>query len=223
MFAGMADLRNSPARWSGCQWRCLRPSGTAARSSIFRWRGFKRRQEAASDGLLAGWAVLSGVGAGRGFWRARVAVAAGVCSERADGFSNYGRDVLGVDFRAGVDRVETRGDGSAGGDDDVRVLVRGPRVSFPIGAGGGPAFDSVSGADAGALGADRAVLGDLPAPGERISSLLFAAAPVRVRIVTGVRGGIVRSAGGRVGNGRHHFGAVDRVFPAAAGARGKRT
>ena len=55
------------------------------------------------------------------------------------------------------------------------------------------------GMTAGAVGTDRAVLGDLPASRARLSAVLPAAAPFRVRIFAGIRRRFVRPAGGRMG------------------------
>jgi NADH:ubiquinone oxidoreductase subunit 5 (subunit L)/multisubunit Na+/H+ antiporter MnhA subunit len=41
------------------------------------------------------------------------------------------------------------------------------------------------------------------------------AASVRLRIGAGLRGGVVRPAGGRMGTGGHQFGGADRILPTA--------
>src|SRR5579863_3069188 len=51
MSTGQAASRSSTAPWNACRWLSLRRSGTAGRSNIYPWPGFKAKQEAARVNL----------------------------------------------------------------------------------------------------------------------------------------------------------------------------
>ena len=96
--------------------------------------------------------------------------------------------------------AEACGDRASGRNGDLRQLVRGARLSISHGADGGPAVPAFPRHDRGAVGTDRAVLGDIPSSRARLFPVLSAAASFCVWISARIRRRFVRPAGGGLGD-----------------------
>ena len=158
-----------------------------------------------------------------GFRYVCAAMAAGLGSERTRGIQDNRPDVFRLHSRPCRSCLDTRLNRGSVGDGDVRQLVFRARLPFPARAPGRPSFPAVPRTDGCAFGTDRAILGDIPTSRARFSALLPSPAPVRIRIFARIRCWFVRSAGGRMGDGGHHFGVAHRILPAADGPGGKRS
>ena len=167
--------------------------------SIFPWPGFRPKQETDKSGFFAIHAGVCGAGARRGLRCVGAAVAAGLgATERVVS------RITGVTFSASILALavivwrlgatglrrsrSTFGNWFTVHDYHFPLVLMADRLSAAV-----PRHDG------GAVGADRAVLGDLPASRARFSAVLPAAAPLRVRIFAGLRGRFVRPAGGADG------------------------
>src|SRR5579885_22728 len=142
-------------------------------------------------GPFASHARRCGAGARGGLRGLRVAVVDGLGSIRTSALPGHGSDIFLLRFRARRHCREATVDKNSLCRGGLRQLVRGAQLSLPARADGRPPFPSLPGHDRGALRTHRTILCDIPAPGARFSSVLPAAASVRVRLARRVRGRIV--------------------------------
>src|SRR5436190_19577901 len=187
MLSGTVTMRNSMRRWSVCRSLSPPPNGMPANSSISQWRGFKPGRDDDGTEFLASDAVVCRDGARSCIQPVGAAVVARLGSRPTRVIEDNRPDILRLRFWHRPDRVAARLDGKSVHHSNVRQLVYRARLSFSPRPHGGPSFRPVSRPDRDAVRVDRTVLGDLPAPRARLSTVLSVAAPLRFRILPGIR------------------------------------